>query len=104
MQAGVVGTSGRFHHVQAGVVGTTVLDSFVDATIIELETGLVIDTHIMSNYCFICVKGLATSDANYDAWYNNHRTVYQKNFSGLSHACRLRQQRSCFRGPLGCIS
>ena len=44
-------------------------------TIIEPKTGLVIDTYVMSNYCFVCAKGLATSDANYDAWYNNHRTL-----------------------------
>ena len=66
-------------------------------TIIELETGLVIDTHVMSNYCFVCAKGLATSDANYDAWYNNHRTVCQKNFSGSSHAMEVEAAKVMFQ-------
>ena len=70
-------------------------------TIIELETGLVIDTYVMSNYCFVCAKGLATSDANYDAWYNNHRTVCQKNFSGSSHAMEFEAAKVMFQRSIG---
>ena len=66
-------------------------------TIIELETGLVIDTYVMSNYCFVYAKALATSDADYDAGYNNPRTVCQKTFSGSSHAMEVEAAKVMFQ-------
>ena len=41
--------------------------------IIELNTGLVLDVHIMSNLCLICQKGPKTTDDNYDQWFNEHK-------------------------------
>ena len=48
-------------------------------TIIELQTGLVIDTHVMSNHCYMCVRNIDPSDT----WLENHKTVFiRKTFTG----------------------
>ena len=47
-------------------------------TIIELHTGLVIDTYVMSNYCSICCKGTS-----------KHVHYCQKNFDGSATAMEV---------------
>ena len=47
-------------------------------TVSELETGLVIDTHVMSNYCLSCAKETSVSVTTYLEWYKFHKLLCQK--------------------------
>ena len=40
--------------------------------VIELYTGLVIDTHVVSNYCAKCVKRPDPNDPKYEQWCTTH--------------------------------
>ena len=66
-------------------------------TVIELETGLVIDTHIMSNFCIGCDKGPKSGDPSYDAWLSAHKTLCQKNYSGSACAMEVEAAKVIFR-------
>ena len=50
--------------------------------IIELNTGLVLDVHVMINLCLICQKGPKTTDDNYDQWFNEHKSICTRNHTG----------------------
>lgn len=57
--------------------------------IIEVETGLVVDYHVLSKYCQSCkfhAKKWDVSSQEYQNWYEQHRQECQKNWDGSSPA------------------
>ena len=65
-------------------------------TIIELETGLVIDTHVMSSICHVCAKGPATTDDGYHEWHTKHTPVCQRNFTGSANSMEIEAAKIMF--------
>ena len=64
--------------------------------IIELNTGLVLDVHVMSNLCLICQKGPKTTDDNYDQWFNEHKSTCTRNHTGSASSMELEAARVLF--------
>ena len=57
------------------------------SSIIELQTGLVIDKYVMSNYCLSCAKGYSMSEPTYLELYKFHKPSRQNNSTGLIYRC-----------------
>ncbi|KAM7284806.1 hypothetical protein ISCGN_001900 [Ixodes scapularis] len=64
---------------------------------IELETGLVLDYSVQSNYCHGCSLGPAQGSDSHEDWAKNHRAVCQKNFAGSANAMELQAAGEIFR-------
>ena len=64
--------------------------------IIELNTGLVLDVHVMSNLCLICQKGPKTTDDNYDQWFNEHKSTCTRNHTASASSMELETARILF--------
>ncbi|KAM7284353.1 hypothetical protein ISCGN_001447, partial [Ixodes scapularis] len=64
---------------------------------IELETGLVLDYSVQSNYCHGCSLGPAQGSDSHEDWAENHRAVCQKNFAGSANAMELQAADEIFR-------
>ena len=55
------------------------------ACVIELQTGLVVDYHVMSKYCLLCSRNtLDTNSDEYKQWYNEHKQECAVNYEGSS--------------------
>ena len=54
---------------------------------IHTNSGYVLDTHVVSNYCVICSKAPAKDSEHYDAWFQKHENHQcNKNFEGTANA------------------
>ena len=67
-------------------------------TAIHIETGLVLDVEVLSNYCKSCKSAPDVNDPAYNAWLENHKSTCQKNYSGSSGAMEVEAaKRICQR-------
>ncbi|CAN8016792.1 unnamed protein product, partial [Ixodes persulcatus] len=57
--------------------------------VIELDSGLVLDFSVQSNYCHACSMGPKDGEARYQEWMQSHKEVCQKNFNGSSNAMEV---------------
>ncbi|CAN7944596.1 unnamed protein product, partial [Ixodes hexagonus] len=64
--------------------------------VIELETGLVLDFSVQSNYCHGCNLGPKKDSNEYQAWAKSHEEVCQKNFEGSSNAMQVQAAGDIF--------
>lgn len=56
---------------------------------IELESGLVLDYSVHSNYCQLCTQGPKPGTEGYTEWMEDHRPNCQKNFNGSAGAMEV---------------
>ncbi|KAK6187926.1 hypothetical protein SNE40_005845 [Patella caerulea] len=69
------------------------------AAAIDLDTGLVVDTHVASNFCHGCkTKKSNMSDEELVLWNKNH--VCQKNFDGSANAMEVECANKIFKRSL----
>lgn len=64
---------------------------------IELETGLVLDFSVQSNYCHGCSLGPTEKSSGYEDWAKSHAPMCQKNFGGSAHAMEVQAADEIFR-------
>ena len=64
--------------------------------IIELHTGLVLDSHVVSNYCMKCTRKPDPTHPTYDQWCEGHKTECRKNFNGSSVAMEVEAAKVVF--------
>ena len=64
--------------------------------VIELYTGLVIDTHVVSNYCAKCVKRPDPNDPKYEQWCTTHAPECIKNNYGSAVAMEVETSKVLF--------
>ena len=64
--------------------------------VIELYTGLVIDTHVVSNYCAKCVKRPDPNDPKYEQWCTTHAPACSTNFDGSAVAMEVEASKVLF--------
>lgn len=57
--------------------------------VIELNTGLILDYKVLSNYCHGCEIGPKPQDPNYEAWKNVHKNTCQKNYNGSANSMEV---------------
>lgn len=57
--------------------------------VIEIETGLVLDFAVISNYCHGCSLGPKEDSDEYEAWLEKHQLTCQKNFGGSANAMEV---------------
>ena len=66
--------------------------------VVELNTGLVIDTHTMSNICHGCkTRAPAKTSPNFELWQKKHQPVCQSNYSGSAPAMEVEAAKVMFR-------
>ena len=63
-------------------------------TMIEHQTGLIVDYVALINYCHECQTGSKQVDVVYDAWETQHAEQCQKNIDFKSGAMEV--ERTCF--------
>lgn len=63
---------------------------------IDLETGLVIDFEVLSNYCHGCATGPRPTDAKYNAWRRQHAGLCQKNYHGSANSMEVGSAKRIF--------
>lgn len=56
---------------------------------IELNSGLVLDFSVQSNYFQVCTQGKKPGSAGYEEWLEGHCLDCQKNFQGSSNAMEV---------------
>lgn len=56
---------------------------------VELNSGLVIDYSVQSNYCQVCAQGPKPGSQEYEEWFESHSPDCQKNFQGSAHAMEV---------------
>ena len=61
--------------------------------IVDLSTGLVLDCHVVSNYCKLC----SSKEPRSDEWLANHVDVCQKNHDGSASSMEIESARVIFR-------
>ena len=67
--------------------------------VIEMQTGLVLDYHVMSNYCQGCLK--APKEAReYQIWERKHAGVCQKNYDGSAPSMEVEAAKVIFARSL----
>lgn len=65
--------------------------------VIELNTGLVLDTEVLSNICHACnTQTPKRSDATYQNWCDKHKKVCQKNYEGSAPSMEVGAAKSIF--------
>ena len=65
--------------------------------VIELHTGLVIDTYVVSNYCAKCSVSMpATSDPTYSDWCKEHKQECSMNYKGSSVSMEVEAAKVIF--------
>ena len=64
--------------------------------VIELHTGLVIDTYVVSNYCVKCTKMPDPSHPTYAQWCKAHKEECSKNFTGSAVAMEVEAAKVIF--------
>ncbi|CAN7950083.1 unnamed protein product [Ixodes hexagonus] len=76
-------------------------------TAISVDTGLCLDTEVLSNYCLSCSRRKAFEDeGEEEVWQAFHKLVCEKNTAGSSHAMeteaamRIWQRTSSYATPL----
>lgn len=57
--------------------------------VIEIDSGLVLDFAVMSNYCHACSLGPKDGEEGHEQWMASHSDVCQKNFTGSSNAMEV---------------
>lgn len=60
--------------------------------VIELNTGLLIDYHVLSKNCHTCAlakSDLGEDSPEYDIWFSGHKPDCDKNYSGPSGARKV---------------
>ena len=63
---------------------------------IDIDSGLVLDTHTVSNYCAGCNSAPPVDSDQYAAWSEKHRPVCNKNFTGSSNAMEMEAAEKIF--------
>ncbi|KAG0428678.1 hypothetical protein HPB47_024356 [Ixodes persulcatus] len=56
---------------------------------IDLDSGLVLDFAVQSNYCHGCSLGPKLAEEKHEEWMETHREVWQKSFHGSSNAMEV---------------
>ena len=64
--------------------------------VIELHTGLVIDTHVVSNHCVKCTRKPDPDHPTYDKWCEGHKYECTKNFNGSAVAIEVEAAKVLF--------
>eukprot|EP00795_Rhopilema_esculentum_P016781 gene16781-8241_t len=57
--------------------------------VIDLLTGLPIDSETLSNFCYKCTVGPNKTDANYAEWFEKHKENCQKNYDGSANSMEM---------------
>lgn len=63
---------------------------------IDLESGLVLDFSVHSNYCHGCNLGPKEGETEHVQWLEGHKDVCQKNFNGSSNAMEVAAAAAIF--------
>lgn len=63
---------------------------------IEVDSGLVLDFQVVSNYCKVCQNGVKPNSPTYDTWQLQHKWKCQKNFDGSSNAMEAEAAKHIF--------
>lgn len=64
--------------------------------VIELDSGLVLDFSVASNYCHGCSIGPKESEDGHEEWIETHKETCQKNFNGSSNAMEVEAAGTIF--------
>ena len=54
--------------------------------VIDLLTGLPIDSEVLCNFCYKCTTGPKETEADYGNWAENHKPNCQKNYDGSANS------------------
>jgi hypothetical protein len=65
--------------------------------VVDVDTGLVLDTEVLSNICVACEKGPNPGSENFGAWFGRHKGTCQKNFEGSSNAMEAEAAERIFK-------
>ena len=57
--------------------------------VIDLLTGLPIDSETLSNFCYKCTVGPNETDSNYAEWFEKHKENCQKNYDGSANSMEM---------------
>ena len=95
--------SGMYFSDQVSTSGVQVVDISYDGTwhkrgysshygvgvVVDIDSGLILDTHTVSNYCRGCEKAPPSDSASFTAWNETHKKSCNKNFDGTSNAMEV---------------
>ncbi|KAM7289788.1 hypothetical protein ISCGN_029916 [Ixodes scapularis] len=70
------------------------MSRFSFEVMIELESGLVLDFSVHTNYCQLCTQGPKPGTEGYTEWMEDHRPNCQKNFNG---SAEVAHEMRCLR-------
>ena len=65
--------------------------------VVDQLTGLVVDTHTLSNYCCACARAPAKSSPMYPTWWEKHRPNCQTNYDGSANSMEVSEGCVLFR-------
>ena len=64
--------------------------------VIDTDSGFVLDTHTVSNYCKVCLKAPPKTSKDYAGWMEKNKPKCNKNVDGTSHAMEVEAAKVMF--------
>ena len=68
---------------------------------VDIASGLILDTHTVSNYCRGFEKAPPSNSASFTAWNKSHKKSFNKNFDGTSNAMEVEAAAVIFARSVG---